>query len=134
MTPQEIVLATLDAVEKTGFDYVIVGALAANAYCFARATKDVDFVLGVSLNGIETLAPHLPANFEIDPQPRMELLTGTHRWVIRIPGSDFYVEIFHLGDDPHHQHGAEHELEQACMPNVERVVATVKRVISRGRA
>ena len=103
MTPQEIVLATLDAVEKTGFDYVIVGALAANAYGFARATKDVDFVLGVNLNGIETLAPYLPANFEIDPQPRMELLTGTHRWVIRIPGSDFYVEIFHLGDDPHHR-------------------------------
>ena len=103
MTPQEIVLATLDAVEKTGFDYVIVGALAANAYSFARATKDADFVLGVGMSGIKSLAPHLPPNFAIDPQPRMELLTGTHRWVIEIPGADFYVEIFHLGDDPHHR-------------------------------
>ena len=33
-------MTMLDAVERTGFDYMIVGALAANAYSFARATKD----------------------------------------------------------------------------------------------
>jgi hypothetical protein len=103
MTPQQIVLAMLEAVEKTGFDYVIVGALAANAYSFARATKDVDFVLSVGMSGIESLAVHLPANFIIDPQPRMELSTGTHRWIIQVPGADFYAEVFHLGDDPHHR-------------------------------
>lgn len=102
MTSEQITLAALVAVEKTGIPYIIVGALAVNCYTFARVTKDVDFVLGVPLHGIEEVARHLPANFSIDPQPRMELSTGTFRWIIHVEDSDFSVELFHLNNDPHH--------------------------------
>jgi hypothetical protein len=103
VTSEEITLAALDAVEKAALPYIIVGAVALNCYTFARATKDVDFVLGVPLGGIEAIAPHLPSSFQIDPQPRMELSTGTYRWIIRVDGADFFVKIFHLANDPHHQ-------------------------------
>lgn len=33
----------------------------------------------------------------------MELSTGTYRWIVRVEGADFFVEVFHLGNDPHHQ-------------------------------
>ncbi len=82
---------------------MIVGALAVNCYTFARTTKDADFLLGVKMGGIEEVAKHLPANFLIDPQPRMELITGSYRWIINVVGSDFCVEMFHLSDDARHQ-------------------------------
>ena len=103
MTSEEITLTALSAVEKTGFAYIMVGALAVNCYVFPRATNDVDFVLGVPLRGIDEMAKHLPADFVIDPQPRMELSTGTYRWIIRVTGSDFLIEVFHLSGDRHHQ-------------------------------
>lgn len=103
MTPREITLAALYAVEAAGLDYIIVGALAVNCYAFARATKDVDFVLGVPLGGIDAVLPHLSSEFAIDPQPRMELTTGTFRWIMEVKGSDFCVEFFHLSNDAHHR-------------------------------
>ena len=51
MTPHEIVLQALDAIERSGVDYLIVGALAVNAYTFSRSTKDADFVLRVGMSG-----------------------------------------------------------------------------------
>jgi len=33
----------------------------------------------------------------------MEMLTGTYRWIVRVDEAEFGVEIFHLGNDPHHQ-------------------------------
>ena len=50
MTSQEIMLAALTAVEGTGIDYVVVGAIAVNCYTFARTTKDADFLLGFKEN------------------------------------------------------------------------------------
>ncbi len=63
---------------------------------------DVDFVVAAPLLAIDQIAMHFPPAFHVDPQPQMEMLTGTYRWIIRVDGTEFSVEIFHLGDDPHH--------------------------------
>lgn len=55
------------------------------------------------MDAIEVIAPFLPPDFTIDPQPRMELSTGTFRWIVKIEQTDFMVEFFHLSSDPHHQ-------------------------------
>jgi hypothetical protein len=102
MTPDEIVAATLVAIEKSGLDYVIVGAFAAGYHSFVRATKDADFVVAAPLSGIEKILPHFPAVFHLDPQPQVEMLTGTSRWIVLVEGTEFRVEIFHLSNDPHH--------------------------------
>jgi hypothetical protein len=103
MTTNEIVTATLRAIEDAKLDYVVVGALATVFHSFARATTDADFVVAAPLSSIREIAAHFPAAFRVDPQAQMEMLTGTFRWIIEIDGTEFRVEIFHLGDDPHHQ-------------------------------
>lgn len=102
MTPTEIVRATLSALVPTGLDYVLVGAFATGYHAFPRATKDADFVVAAPLGAISQIAPHFPPGFQVDPQPQMEMLTGTYRWIVRVEGTEFRVEIFHLGSDPHH--------------------------------
>jgi len=103
MTPQEIARATLEAIVASGVDYVLVGGFAVNVHAFPRATMDADFVIAGTLGAIDEIAAHFPPTFRIDPQPLMEMLTGTYRWIVEIEGTEFRVEIFHLGDDPHHQ-------------------------------
>jgi len=102
MTPAEIVRATLRAIVPTGLDYVLVGAFATGYHAFPRSTKDADFVVAAPLGAISQIAPHFPPGFEVDPQPQMEMLTGTYRWIVRVEETEFRVEIFHLGGDPHH--------------------------------
>ena len=103
MTTQEIVRASLSAITASGLDYVVVGAFATGHYAFPRATKDADFVVAAPLAAIGRIAPHFPAGFHVDPQPQMEMLTGTYRWIVEVDGTEFRVEIFHLGGDPHHE-------------------------------
>jgi hypothetical protein len=102
MTTMEIAAAALAAVEKSKLDYVVVGALASNYYAFSRATKDADFVVAASLNCIDEIAPFFPPTFLVDPQPQMEMMTGTSRWIVEVEDTEFRVEIFHLGGDAHH--------------------------------
>ena len=103
MTTQEIVRASLSAITASGLDYVVVGAFATGHYAFPRATKDADFVVAAPLAAIGLIAPHFPASFHVDPQPQMEMLTGTYQWIVEVDGTEFRVEIFHLGGDPHHE-------------------------------
>lgn len=103
MQSRRAMLLMLEAIDQSEIEYIIVGALATNVYAFARATKDADFVLGMKPAGIEAIASRLPPEFQIDPQLRMELSTGTFRWIVRVTGLDFFFELFQLGDDPHHR-------------------------------
>ncbi len=103
MTDEEISRATLHAIMAAGVDYVLVGGFAVIAHTFPRTTLDVDFVVAIPMSGIDRIAAHFPAAFRLDPQPQMEILTGTYRWIAEVEGSTFRVEIFHLADDPHHQ-------------------------------
>ena len=102
MTDDEISRAALGAILAAGVDYVLVGGLAVIAHTFPRTTLDVDFVVAAPLGAIKEIAPHFPPTFHLDPQPQMELLTGTYRWIVEVEGSIFRVEIFHLASDPHH--------------------------------
>lgn len=103
MTDEEISRATLHAIIAAGVDYALVGGLAVIAHTFPRTTVDVGFVVAVPMSAIDRIARHFPQEFHLDPQPQMEILTGTYRWIVDVDGSTFRVEIFHLADDPHHQ-------------------------------
>jgi hypothetical protein len=59
-------------------------------------------VLAITGLELDAILRQLPADFSIDPQARMELFTGTRRWVLHIAGSPFEIELFLLRDDPHH--------------------------------
>lgn len=102
MTPKDAVLAVLEQVEAAATDYLIVGALAVGAWGIPRSTKDADFVLATAAHDLDAILRRLPASFSIDAQARMELFTGTRRWILHIEGLPFEIETFLLGDDPHH--------------------------------
>ncbi len=102
MTAREISRATLTAILATGVEHVLVGGLAINMYAIPRSTMDVDFVVAAPMLFIDRIAEHFPASFHVASHPQMELLTGTYRWIVEVDGTEFKVEIFHLGNDPHH--------------------------------
>ncbi len=102
MTIYEIVNHMLDVLEREQMDCMLVGAVATAAWSIPRSTTDADFVLRAPSAAVEGLFAKLPASFHVDPQARMELFTGTQRWVVGVEGSSFKVEIFLLGTDAHH--------------------------------
>ena len=102
MTPEQAVIAVLEEVEAARAEYLIVGALAYGAWGIPRSTTDADFVLAMPGLEVDAILRRLPAEFSIDPQARMELFTGTLRWVLHIAGTPFEIETFLLGNDPHH--------------------------------
>lgn len=103
MTIDGAVAAVVTHLEKFDADYLIVGAIAYFLYGIPRATNDADFVVRMQTGALDKVLGTLPPGFAVDPQSRMELFTGTTRWVADIPGTVLKVEFFLLGEDPHHQ-------------------------------
>ena len=102
MTSEEAILALLGAIECAGVEYVLVGALATGAWGIPRSTNDADFVVACTAPALDAVLRKLPTAISVEPQARMELFTGTLRWILHIEGTAFEIEIFLLGNDPHH--------------------------------
>lgn len=123
MIVREIVQRFLELLESRGVDYVLVGGIAAMHYGIPRFTKGADFVVAAPPSEIDHLLSDLPPGFVVEPQARMELFTGTMRWVISIENTHYKVEIFILGSDAHH--AAEFERRRRVwLPLVERELWT----------
>ena len=101
MTDQEIVFATIRALDAAGVEYMVVGSLSSNAYGFPRATQDADLVMKVDAASVSSLAKQLPEPLRLDPQMSFETVTGTNRFVVNAKRSHYKVELFLLSDDPH---------------------------------
>ena len=92
-------VAALNAAE---IDYLLVGSIAGNLYGEPRSTKDADFVAQTDPEAIRRLVRALPDDIAVDLQTSFELRTvTTRRLKARLP-SKFEVELFDVGDDPHH--------------------------------
>ena len=102
MTIYEIVHEVLQPLDRNGTDYLLVGAIATGAWAIPRSTTDADFVVSAPAAEVDRLLSSLPRQFKIDPQSRLEPFTGTMRWVINVEGTEFKVEVFLQGNDPHH--------------------------------
>lgn len=94
---------TIEALEKLGLDFMLVGGLSSMAYGIPRSTKDADIVLSVAPDSLEILAEHLGPEFKLDPQGSFEMVTGMMRYHLRIPSIAFEIELFLLSADPHDQ-------------------------------
>jgi hypothetical protein len=104
MNNNEVTAAVVDALEACNIEYMLVGAYSSNAYGVERATHDADFVVHMKHGELRALTNRLGADFLLDPQMRVEGITGSLRNVITYVPSKFDVEIFRLNlKDPHHQ-------------------------------
>tara|TARA_B100000700_G_C14605893_1_gene651330 strand:- start:60 stop:629 length:570 start_codon:yes stop_codon:yes gene_type:complete len=98
----EAAARVVDAFDKLGINYLLAGSYSSNYYGIPRATRDADFVAVLS-KGVTPLAGELGSEFELDPQPSFESVTGTMRDIFAIPALQFKIEIFHLSNDAHDQ-------------------------------
>lgn len=101
MTSEEIVRSLLAALNDLEIPYMLTGSLASNAWGVARSTKDADVVVEHSGFRVHELVDRLGAGFQLEPQMSFETVTATQRYVIRVPGHLYKIELFFLSDDPH---------------------------------
>jgi hypothetical protein len=100
MTGNEALLATLKVLNDIGTPYMVVGSYSSNFYGIPRSTKDADLVIHFQSGFLEKIAAKLPAGILLDPQGTFEMVTATRKELLRIEGSIFQIELFHLSDDP----------------------------------
>lgn len=127
MTGEEGTAAVLDALRRVGIPYMLVGSLSRNHYAFPRSTKAADIVLHCHPADVGRLLDALPAGISGDAQMSFETVTGTLRQILRVEGSDFEIELFHLSDDAHDRERFERRIEvkterSVCIPTAEDVI------------
>lgn len=103
MTSEEVVLATIDALEGAGVPYMVVGSLSSNLYGIPRSTRDADFVVQLGDTSIQDIVQRLGPAFRLEPQMSFETVTGTSRYVVETAEEPFRIELFVLSDDAHDQ-------------------------------
>ena len=82
---------------------MLVGAFSSNAYGYPRATKDADIVIEYQEGVLAKICSSLGDDFKLDPQTGFELITGSIRNILTYSPTKFEIELFRLGNDPHHQ-------------------------------
>ena len=103
MTGTEVLLDLTAALESAGVPYMIVGSYSSNFYGIPRSTKDADLVIHLPANGWSRLSSLLPTGLHWEAQSGFELVTSTRRERLRVAGSLFGIELFHLSLDAHDQ-------------------------------
>ena len=103
MTEEQATLAILDGLNAQEIPYILVGSLSTNFYGIPRSTEDADFVISIGDGSLAKLAQSLGPEFKVDPQMSFETVTMTRRNEIKVVGTPFKIELFHLSSDPHDQ-------------------------------
>ncbi len=135
----DLVLRLIDAFEKVGVSYMLVGSYSSNYYGRPRSTKDADFVVQIDSKQFADVAAAIGGDFRVDSQMSFESVTMTMRYIIDHPSSAFKIELFILSNDPHDQsrflrrRQVEFENKLAWLPAAEDVIVTKLRWSKEGR-
>lgn len=103
MSPNEIVLKVIDALDGCGIPFMVVGSFSSNVYGVERSTKDADLVLKLESQSISALIRALGPEFKFDAQMGFETVTMTSRYVANFVDPPFKIELFILSEDAHDQ-------------------------------
>ena len=101
MTAVECVTRCVDALNRIGIPFMVVGSFSSNVYGIPRSTKDADFVIQAEGNAVDLLATEIANEFTLDPQASFETVTGTTTYRLTHRDSAFLIELFLLSADPH---------------------------------
>lgn len=83
--------------------YMVVGSFSSNYHGIPRSTKDADVVMQFDAVAWRQLSSNLPAGLTLDPQGGFEMVTATRKEIVRVDGTLFDIEVFHLSEDPFDQ-------------------------------
>jgi hypothetical protein len=130
MTSESAVQAIIEGCTELGIPFMIVGSLSSNFYGIARSTQDADFVVALTSGELLALVGRLGPMFKLDPQPSLESVTMTTRYVLKVADLDYSIEFFLLSEDPHDQERFRRRVEvmvldrRAWLPTAEDVIVT----------
>lgn len=79
--------------------YMIVGSFSSNYHGIPRSTKDADIVLQFDASAWKLLSEKLPDGLTLNPQGGFEMVTATRKEIIKVAGTIFEIEVFHLSSD-----------------------------------
>lgn len=139
MTSEEATLEAIDALEKLGLAYMLVGSFSSSYYGIPRLTKDADFVIEISPQSVIGIARLLEPRFRLDPQMSFETVTMTTRHILEAVDTKFKIELFYLSDDPHDQERFRRRRRvplldrEVFLPSVEDVIITKLRWTQRSQ-
>ena len=102
MSGEHALAQVIDALENEEVPYMLVGALSSNLYGVPRATNDADLVVEFAAFNLVEFCHRLGDDFQLDRQMMIEGFTGSVRNVITYTPASFQIEVFRLGNDPHH--------------------------------
>ncbi len=100
MNEVDVTLWLVRALSEMNAEYVISGSFASNLWGEPRATRDVDIVYAPASLDLGEFRRRVENEFELDPQMRVEAITGTLRHVATHRRTGFQAELFLLSDDP----------------------------------
>jgi hypothetical protein len=92
----------IDALENEEVPYMLVGALSSILYGVPRATNDAALVVEFEAFKLVEFCHRLGDDFQLDRQVMLESSSGSIRNVITSTPASFQIEVFRLGNDPHH--------------------------------
>lgn len=129
MTGNEAVLHLLEAMELHGIDYMVTGSYASNVHGIPRSTKDADLIVEAPSRELEKLLDALAPPLRPDPQMLFETVTSSKRWIVRVDGSEFVVEIFLLNSHPFDRSRFDRRIRVEVFPGIEAALPTAEDVI-----
>jgi predicted nucleotidyltransferase len=100
MIIEDVALRVIDALDRSGIPYLLVGSFSSNYHGIPRSTEDVDFVIELDKPLTADFGKLLGEDFEAEPQLSFETNTGTQRQEFNVRGTIFKTELFRLSDDP----------------------------------
>lgn len=103
MTTLDALRLLIDALEGLQIPYMLVGALSVNQYAPPRSTNDADVVIDAQPAQLAQLASRLQPLAHLDRQLTFETATGTRRTIVKVTGTDYQIELFHVSQDAHDQ-------------------------------
>lgn len=103
MTTPDALRLLIDALEGLQIPYMLVGALSVNQYAPPRSTNDADVVIDAQPAQLAQLAARLQPLAHLDRQLTFETATGTRRTIVKVTGTEYRIELFHVSQDPHDQ-------------------------------
>jgi predicted nucleotidyltransferase len=130
VTADEALVAAIAALDAAGIPYMIVGSLAANFHGIPRSTRDADLVVELNADSLDRLRAALPPDLTLEPQSAFEGVTGTTRYILRLAGSPFVLELFLRSDDAHDRERFERRQRvnmlgrRVCMASAEDMIIT----------
>jgi hypothetical protein len=139
MTIEEAAGMVVQACADLNIPIMVVGSLSSNFYGIPRSTNDADFVAELAPGHVQALATRLGPVFNLDPQPAIESITGTTKYLFHVTEHAFVVELFGLSDDPFDQERFARRRPislygcQVWLPSPEDVIVMKLRWYQRGR-